>query len=432
MENGEWEMSDDEHSQLSTLNSPLIPPGYKQTEVGVIPKDWEVKQIQEVCGFIVPGRNKPKVFDGNIPWITTPDLEDGRTVYESRSMLRVSINEAKVVGSKVVPAGSVLMSCVGELGIVALAGCDIVINQQLHAFLPSAAINSLFLAYAIKSQAAYIDSVATKTALPYLNKDNCNSIPIPVPSLPEQEAIAEALNDADALIESLEQLIAKKREIKQGAMQALLTGKNRLPGFTGEWKVKQIQDISDVDPENLSSDVRHEYAFKYISLEQIDRGTLKGWTEQVFATAPSRARRKIRKGDVLVSTVRPNLQSHCLIQTDLDDLICSTGFAVIRCRPGVAEPYYVFTHFFASFIESQLEALVTGSNYPAINSSDVKCLKILVPPTFSEQTAIASILTDMDAEIAALEEKLAKARQLKQGMMQELLTGKTRLVESSK
>jgi type I restriction enzyme S subunit len=171
-----------------------------------------------------------------------------------------------------------------------------------------------------------------------------------------------------------------------------------------------------------------EYAFKYISLEEVDRGTLKGWTEQVFAIAPSRARRKIRKGDVLVSTVRPNLQSHCLIQTDLDDLICSTGFSVIRCRSRAAEPPYVFAHLFASFIERQIEALVTGSNYPAINSSDVKRLRILLPPTFSEQTAIAAILSDMDAEIAALEEKLAKARQLKQGMMQELLTGRIRLV----
>jgi hypothetical protein len=89
--------------------------------------------------------NKPRVFDGNIPWITTPDLDDGRVVNESRLSYKVSISEAKSIGSKVVPSGSVLMSCAGELGIVALAGCDIVINQQLHAFLPTAAINGLFL-----------------------------------------------------------------------------------------------------------------------------------------------------------------------------------------------------------------------------------------------------------------------------------------------
>lgn len=143
---------------------------------------------------------------------------------------------------------------------------------------------------------------AGTSTIPDLNHDDFYSINIVIPPLPEQEAIAEALSDADALTESLEQLIAKKRQIKQGAMQELLTGKKRLPGFSGEWEVKQIQDISDVDPESLGSDTRPEYAFKYISLEEVDRGTLKGWTEQVFAIAPSRARRKIRKGDVLVST----------------------------------------------------------------------------------------------------------------------------------
>ena len=193
-----------------------IKSGTKQTEVGVIPNDWEAKQIQEVCDFIVPGRNRPRVFNGDIPWITTPDLEDGRNVHESRLSLRVSISEAKAVGSKVVPEGSVLMSCVGELGIVALAGRDIVINQQLHAFLPTGAINPVFLVYAIKTQASYIESVATKTALPYLNKENCNSIPIPLPPLAEQEAIADALSDMDTEIDAIQSKLTKARQLKQG------------------------------------------------------------------------------------------------------------------------------------------------------------------------------------------------------------------------
>jgi type I restriction enzyme S subunit len=188
-------------------------------------EDWEVKQIQEVCGFIVPGRNKPRVFDGNIPWITTPDLDDGRVVNESRLSYKVSISEAKSIGSKVVPAGSVLMSCAGELGIVALAGCDIVINQQLHAFLPTAAINGLFLAYAIKTQSSYIDSVATKTAVPYLNKDNCNSIPIPLPPLPEQQKIAGCLYSLDEVIDLEAQNIDALKAHKKGLMQQLFPQK---------------------------------------------------------------------------------------------------------------------------------------------------------------------------------------------------------------
>jgi Type I restriction enzyme R protein N terminus (HSDR_N)/SWI2/SNF2 ATPase len=172
------------------------------------------------------------------------------------------------------------------------------------------------------------------------------------PTKTEQVAIAEALSDADALIESLERLVTKKRHLKQGAMRELLRPK-------GGWVVKEVQDISEVDPENLGSNTRPDYAFKYISLENVDRGTLLGWSEEIFSTAPSRARRKVSNGDVLVSTVRPNLQSHYLVEDEWDDLVCSTGFSVIRCRPGVAEPRYVFAHFFSSVVERQIETLIT-------------------------------------------------------------------------
>ena len=189
---------------------------------------WEVKKVGDICDFIVPGRNKPKKFEGHIPWITTPDLEDGRSIYKSRLDLCISIDEAKNVGSKIVPAGSIIMSCAGELGITALTENEIVINQQLHAFIPSSIIDGWFLLNIIKRQKKYINSIATKTAVPYINKDNCNSIPIPLPPLPEQKAIAEILTDIDKEIEALEKKRDKYKAIKQGMMQELLTGKTRI------------------------------------------------------------------------------------------------------------------------------------------------------------------------------------------------------------
>jgi type I restriction enzyme S subunit len=404
-----------------------VKPGYKQTEVGVIPEDWHIKQVGKVCDFIVPGRNKPRHFNGEIPWVTTPDIEDGRSVFGSRIGLCITRAEATAIGSKIVPIGSVLMSCAGEVGITAITRKEIVINQQLHAFIPSPEVNATYLLSVIASQKQQIDSLATKTAVPYLNKNNCNSLQIPIPSIVEQEAIAGALSDADALVESLEQLVAKKRQIKHGAMQELLTGQKRLPGFTGEWETKRLGDVADTDPENLGSDTRPSYAFNYIALEDVDSGTLQSYSEQIFQSAPSRARRKLQSYDVLVSTVRPNLLSHLLFKADRGNWVCSTGFCVVRSRPGVTHPYFVFSHLFADGVKRQIEALLTGSNYPAINRGDVSTL--LIPlPTFAEQTAIAAILSDMDAEIAALEAKLAKARRVKQGMMQELLTGRIRLV----
>ena len=119
--------------------------------------------------------------------------------------------------------------------------------------------------------------------------------------------------------------------------------------------------------------------------------------------------------------------SHLLFAADGDDWVCSTGFSVARCRPRVASPAYVYFHMFAGYVVRQIEALLTGSNYPAINSRDVCRLRIPLPE-YEEQTAIAEVLGDMDSEITALEAKLTKARQIKQGMMQELLTGRVRLV----
>ena len=229
------------------------------------------------------------------------------------------------------------------------------------------------------------------------------------------------------MIEALEQLLAKKRNIKQGTTQALLTGKKRLSGFSGDWGLKRLGDIVQIDPDSLGSDTRPTFIFNYIALEDVDCGVLKGCSEQVFQTAPSRARRKLCKGDVLVSTVRPNLKSHLLLSVDSGDWVCSTGFCVLRCREGITSPRWIFFHLFSDGVSRQIEALLTGSSYPAINSGDVRSLQVPMP-SYEEQTAIAAIVSDMDAEIAALEAELAKMRDLKQGMMQELLTGKIRLV----
>jgi type I restriction enzyme, S subunit len=189
-----------------------------------------------------------------------------------------------------------------------------------------------------------------------------------------------------------------------------------------DWKIKQISEIAYTDPENLTAKARAEYKFKYISLEDVDRGVLRGYSDQIFCTSPSRARRVLRFGDVLLSTVRPNLKSHLIFNKDNNDCICSTGFAVLRCISGLSIPEFLFSHLFSRNIDNQIETLIAGSNYPAINSSDVRKLEIPVPDV-REQSAIATVLSDMDTEIAALETRRAKTQAIKQVMMQELLTG---------
>ena len=235
------------------------------------------------------------------------------------------------------------------------------------------------------------------------------------------------LSGVDALLDELDRLIAKKRDLKQAAMQQLLTGQTRLPGFHGKWQVKPLRDVVNTDPEQLGPHTHKDFAFNYIAIEDVERGVLRSHSEQVFAEAPSRARRKLKANDILVSTVRPNLQSHLLFKGCNGDWVCSTGFCVVRCREAMAYPPFVFSQMFAEGITRQIDSLLAGSNYPAISSGNVASLTILFP-CFDEQIAIAAVLSDMDAEIAALEARRNKTRHLKQAMMQELLTGKTRLV----
>ncbi len=197
--------------------------------------------------------------------------------------------------------------------------------------------------------------------------------------------------------------------------------------FSGEWETKQLREISDVNPQNFSSNMNPDYKFNYITPEQVDSGKLLGYSEEVFRTAPSRAQRILRNGDVLMSTVRPNLMAHLFYHEQVPNAICSTGFAVLRAKHNLSVPYFLFSQLFSEGVNKQIDKILSGSNYPAINSRDVKLIEIPCPPTVAEQRAIAEVLSDVDGLIKALDALIAKKRAIKQATMQQLLTGKTRL-----
>jgi type I restriction enzyme S subunit len=403
-----------------------VRPGYKQTEVGVIPADWEVRKIKSVCTLINGRGFKPFEWQkSGLPIIRIQNLNgsDEFNFYEGSYDKKLEIEPGQLLfawsGSRGTSFGPHVWS--GPLGLLNYHTWKVQINET--------EIDKKFFLHALKNLTAFIEDKAHgASALVHTQKWEMEGFEFATPTVKaEQRAIATALSDVDALLIKLNQLITKKRDLKQAAMQQLLTGKTRLPGFSGEWEVKRLGDVVDVDPENLGSDSRPDFAFNYIALEDVDRGFLRSHSEQVFALAPSRARRRLRAYDIIVSTVRPNLQSHLLFVNDIGVWVCSTGFCVLRCQQDMMNPAYVFSHFFASYLNRQIDALLTGSNYPAINSGDVRALQIPVP-AYDEQTAIATILSDMDAEIAALEARREKTRALKQGMMQELLTGRIRLV----
>jgi type I restriction enzyme, S subunit len=193
------------------------------------------------------------------------------------------------------------------------------------------------------------------------------------------------------------------------------------------WEIKHFEEVAEIDRESLSNNTPPNYTFRYISLSDVDSEDLKiETTKQVFISAPSRARRIVKKGDILMSTVRPNLQGFTLIRDDVIDLIASTGFAVLTAKKCNNE--YLYQYLFSRAISKQFYQLLVGSNYPAINSSDVRKLKIPLPP-LPEQIAIAAVLSTWDSAIQKLTELIAQKELCKKWLMQMLLTGKRRVKE---
>lgn len=200
---------------------------FKDSPLGRIPVEWEVVTTGQVTKSLVPGRDKPDLDGGGVPWITIPDIE-GMYLDLPKSGLSLSLNAIKVANARLMPKGTVLMSCVGEFGIATITECDAVANQQLHGFICDQSILPEWLIAQINASGNRIDNMATQTTIKYLNKNGCESILITLPSLKEQVKIISILDNINDLFEKQKKSLNKLRSLKTGLMQDLLTGKVRV------------------------------------------------------------------------------------------------------------------------------------------------------------------------------------------------------------
>lgn len=297
-------------------------------------------------------------------------------------------------------------------------------------------ICSVYLVWALRSARSLrqADLEAKGTTFQEITLADLRRIVISIPPVAEQEAIAEALSDADALIESLEQLIAKKRHLKQGAMQELLTGKRRLPGFSGEWEIKRLGDIGEIAGAGVDKKIRpDEVPVRLVNyMDAYQKDFIYATDLDHWVTAPSHKARRcsVQKGDVFFtpsSETRDDIANSAVAMEDISD--ASYSYHVVRLR--LREPWDLRFRAYAfktrEFFD-QAETLCDGSGTRyVISMGKFRNITIMVPSP-AEQTAIATVLSDMDSEITGLEAKLAKARQIKQGIMHNLLTGRIRLV----
>jgi len=198
----------------------------------------------------------------------------------------------------------------------------------------------------------------------------------------------------------------------------------RSPTSCEGWQLRSMETLCDTNPETLGPATPPDFEFDYLDISAVERGRIDSSSIRrvKFRDAPSRARRVVRSGDVLLCTVRPGLQSHAQIgERQTGHLVCSTGFAVLRAKEQVADPHFFFHQLFSETISAQLRALETGSNYPAVNEADVR--RLLVPaPDPSEQRVIATLLDTVDEAIAKSEAVIAKLKQVRAGLLHDLLT----------
>lgn len=394
-----------------------VPKGYKQTEVGVIPEDWQVKKLSKLASFRTgpfgSALHKSDYIANGVPVINPMHIIDGQ-INPSEDM---TINEvtANKLSEFRLTSGEIIIGRRGDMGRCA------VVHEENGGWLcgtgsmivrPKNHINPQFLQRVLSSPAVIsaIEETSVGSTMINLNQSTLGGLWIQTPLALEQQAIAEALSDADALIESLEQLIAKKRQIKQGAMQELLTGQRRLPEFSGEWIQQRLGDIAHIKTggrNNQDKVENGEFPFfvRSATVERINTFTYD--CEAILVPG---------EGGI------GSIFHYIFGKFDVHQRV----YAITQFAGNVSGKfiyYYMKTYFGRHAMENSVKATVDSLRLPTFQDFAVK-----IPSSVEEQIEIASILSEMEQELEVLEERLQKTQKIKQSMMQELLTGHIRLL----
>ncbi|MCB2173748.1 restriction endonuclease subunit S [bacterium] len=417
-----------------------VPSSYKLTEIGVIPIGWDAVQIGELFTF-KNGLNKAKEFFGyGTPIVNYMDVFDHPGLYAGDIHGCVSLSRQEIDRFDV-KAGDVFFTrtseTVDEIGTASVLLEDLedgvfsgfvlrgrpVDNRLTLSFKKYCFANSV-----VRSQ---IVSTATYTTRALTNGRLLSRVWVAVPPRNEQDMIAEALSDVDGLIGALEKLIAKKRAIKQATLQQLLTGKTRLPGFSSKWTTVRLGDLGsfskgrgikrdDVTDEGLACIRYGELYTKYHNYLLVPKSLI---PPDIAATALP-----IRKGDLLFAGSGETAEEIGRCAAYLGDDLAHAGGDIIVMTPRGHDSTYLGHLMNHPVVAIQKARLGQGDAVVHINARHLAQVEVTVPPQ-KEQSAIANVLLDMDAEIDALEQRRDKTKQIKQGMMQQLLTGRIRLVD---
>lgn len=444
-----------------------VKPGYKETEVGKIPEDWEVKKLAEISslkgriGWQGLNQSEFTMNDDDPFLITGMNFKEGKIRWNE--VYHVSDERYSIAKDIQLEKNDILMTKDGTIGKILFVDYipypyKATLNSHLLLFRPKQrSYFEKYLYFQLQTRwfHYYIENYKSGTTFFGISQHSVSKIPIPLPpTLAEQERIATALSDTDSYIEKLEKLIEKKKYIKTGAMQELLTGKKRLPGFgkgkgtketpvgviPEDWEVKKLGEVVDFTIKwsltggpfgsNLKSSDYCSQGVRIIQLQNIGDGkfldSYKIYTSELKADELLSC--CIYPNEIIISKMGDPVARACLIPSNSSRyLMCSDGIRLVVDKLKFSTKYVLYTINFDIFRNIANLASI-GSTRKRIGLKELRFLPLPVPPTLAEQEKIATVLSDMDSEIEKLEVKLEKYKDIKQGMMQKLLTGAVRLV----
>jgi type I restriction enzyme, S subunit len=410
--------------------------GYKQTDVGVIPENWKSTTVQ---GLAASTRNAIVGGPFGSDLVSLDYVDDGVPVirgqnlglqYISGNFVFVTSTKAKSLEANLARPDDIVFTQRGSLGQVSIVpkvpyDRYLISQSQMKLTVDQETADPLFFYYVFSSsqQQDCIRQNTIQTGVPHINLGILRGIPVQFPPFPEQCAIATALSDVDALISSLDKLIAKKRDIKQAAMQELLTGKRRLPGFSGAWERKRIEDVFTIFVGRSKRDQIVDGGRYWVA----DMGSVSTEGRLIVSKTTNCHDDFLRFGDLIMP--KDDIGGGNIIgkvgYIDIDKTyVLGDHVFALRSKLGMS---LFFSYVINGYkMNSELRKKVSGSAQLGISKKSVQEQEIPYP-TVEEQAAIATVLTEIDAELTALVQKRDKTKAIKQGMMQELLTGRVRL-----
>lgn len=407
---------------------------FKDTEIGKIPEEWEVRTINSFCSvktgpFGSMLHAEDYVAKGT-PIVTTEHFKNGILPLVGKDIPQIGIEDLKRMSSYTLTKDDIVFSRVGSVDINAL----VTVRQKGWLFSgrvlrvrPFKQTDSLYLHYGLLKHSVRSDIVSRAVGLTMasINTKILGETELSLPPLNEQRRIASALTSIDNLIASLGKLIEKKKNIKQGAMQQLLTGKTRLKGFTEPWVYRKISEIATTSSGGTPSRSIPNYYYgdiKWFTTTELKDNYLYDSVEHITREALNNSSAKMFSANtILMAMYGATIGKLGVLK---EPSTTNQACCAIKCNDIVE----IFLFYILLYNRKSIIEKGCGAGQPNISQAIVNELSFLVPPCEKEQQAIATILTKMDNEITALEAKRAKYEAIKQGMMQQLLTGKIRLI----